>query len=46
MSVPIVEVGLYPIIINDCTNAWDQYLKGSLFKFLTVGKGIPELRIK
>ena len=24
-----------------CTNAWDEYLKGSLFKLFTEGKGMP-----
>ena len=24
-----------------CVNAWDEYIKGSLFKLLTEGKGMP-----
>jgi hypothetical protein len=27
-----------------CSNAWSQYIKGSLFSLLTKGKGMPESR--
>jgi len=40
------HIGLVPGIecYNGCTNAWSQYIKGSLFKLLTEGKGMPELK--
>lgn len=28
---------------KDCTKGWDYYIKGSLFKLLTTGKGTPGL---
>lgn len=38
--------GLLPEVecYNDCSNAWSQYIKGSLFSLLTKGKGIPEVK--
>ena len=35
--------GLVPEVecFRDCTKGWDQYIKGSLFKLLTTGKGEP-----
>jgi hypothetical protein len=26
---------------KDCSNAWGGYIKGSLYKLITVGKGEP-----
>ena len=45
-QINFTHVGLVPGVecYNDCTNAWDQYIKGSLFKLLTNGKGTPELK--
>lgn len=42
-QVIFTHIGLVPGIecYNDCSNAWGQYIKGSLFKLLTEGKGIP-----
>ncbi|WP_026209754.1 SRPBCC domain-containing protein [Cytophaga aurantiaca] len=39
------HVGLVPNIecYKDCTKGWDYYVKGSLYKFLTEGKGTPGL---
>lgn len=31
---------------SSCTKGWDYYIKGSLFKLLTEGKGTPEMRQK
>lgn len=37
------HAGLVPGIecYKDCTKGWDYYIKGSLFKLLTEGKGTP-----
>lgn len=39
------HTGLVPSIecFKDCSKGWDYYIKGSLFKFLTTGKGTPGL---
>jgi len=38
------HIGLVPEIecYNDCRKGWDQYIKDSLFKLLTSGKGLPD----
>ena len=38
------HIGLVPEIecYNDCRKGWDQYIKNSLFKLLTSGKGQPD----
>lgn len=43
-KVIFTHVGLVPKAecYKDCTPAWDHYIKGSLFKLLTEGKGKPE----
>jgi hypothetical protein len=40
--------GLIPEIecYKDCSGGWRQYINGSLFQLLTIGKGNPELRSK
>ncbi len=40
------HIGLVPDVecYKDCTKGWDYYVKGSLFKLLTTGKGTPELK--
>ena len=38
--------GLVPEVecYNDCVKGWDYYIKGSLYKLLMKGQGIPELK--
>jgi hypothetical protein len=45
-QIKFTHLGLAPDIecYNDCSNAWGYYVKGSLFKLLTEGKGTPELK--
>lgn len=44
--IDFTHIGLVPGIecYEGCEKAWDQYIKGSLFKLLTEGKGIPEFK--
>jgi len=44
-EVRFTHAGLVPGIecYDGCSNAWGQYINGSLFKLLTKGKGKPEL---
>ncbi len=44
--IDFTHIGLVPGIecYNGCEKAWDFYIKESLFKLLTEGKGIPELK--
>jgi hypothetical protein len=39
----MIHIGLVPEIecYTSCVKGWDQYVKGSLFKLLTEGKGLP-----
>jgi hypothetical protein len=39
------HIGLEPELecFNSCTKGWNHYIKGSLFKLLTEGKGNPGL---
>ncbi|MGI8952777.1 MAG: SRPBCC domain-containing protein [Chitinophagaceae bacterium] len=43
-KIIFTHVGLVPEIecYNDCIKGWDQYIKGSLFKLISEGKGLPE----
>jgi hypothetical protein len=43
--VKFTHHGLVPDVecYKDCTKGWDYYIKGSLYKLLTQGKGTPEL---
>lgn len=43
--IKFTHVGLVPDIdcYKDCTKGWEYYIKGSLFKLLTEGKGTPGL---
>jgi hypothetical protein len=43
-TVDFTHLGLVPDVecYNDCVKGWDYYIKGSLFKLLTEGKGTPE----
>ena len=45
-QIHFTHIGLVPEVecYNGCSNAWGQYIKGSLFKLLTEGKGRPELK--
>jgi hypothetical protein len=45
-QIHFTHIGLVPVAecYNGCSNAWGQYIKGSLFKLLTEGKGAPELK--
>jgi hypothetical protein len=47
-QIHFTHIGLVPGIecYDGCSNAWGQYIKGSLFKLLTDGKGAPELKLK
>jgi Activator of Hsp90 ATPase homolog 1-like protein len=40
--------GLIPEVecYKDCSKGWDYYIKGSLFKLLTTGKGTPEKKLQ
>jgi hypothetical protein len=44
-QVRFTHFGLVPNVecYKDCTKGWDYYIKGSLYKLLTQGKGTPEL---
>ena len=43
-NISFTHVGLVPQIecYDGCVKGWDQYIKGSLFKLLTEGKGQPD----
>jgi len=45
-QIIFTHIGLVPEVecYDACTNAWGQYIQGSLFKLLTEGKGTPELK--
>jgi len=45
-KIACTHVGLVPGIecYDGCENAWNFYIKESLFKLLTEGKGIPQLK--
>lgn len=47
-EIDFTHIGLVPEVecYNSCTKGWDYYIKGSLFKLLTEGKGTPEVRQK
>jgi len=44
-QIEFTHIGLVPGVecYDGCENAWNSYLKGSLFNLLTKGKGVPEL---
>ena len=43
-TIHFTHIGLVPEVecFNDCVKGWDQYIKGSLLKFITEGKGEPQ----
>ena len=45
-QIHFTHTGLVPEVecYGVCSNAWDHYIKESLFKLLTEGKGTPEVR--
>jgi len=45
-QIRFTHIGLVPDVecYNGCSNAWGLYIKGSLFKLLSEGKGAPELK--
>ena len=45
-QIQFTHEGLRPAIecFDACSNAWGHYIEGSLFKLLTEGKGLPELK--
>lgn len=45
-EINFTHIGLVPEVecYNSCSNAWGQYIKGSLFRLLTEGEGKPERR--
>ena len=45
-TVQFTHFGLSPNVecYNGCSKGWDQYIKGSLYKLLTEGKGMPGLK--
>ena len=44
-KIHFTHFGLVPKVecYNDCVKGWDYFIKGSLFKLLTEGKGTPGL---
>ena len=44
-EIHFAHIGLVPEVecFKSCSKGWDYYIKGSLFKFLTEGKGTPGL---
>lgn len=44
-EIHFTHIGLVPEVecFKSCSKGWDHYIKGSLFKFLTEGKGTPGL---
>lgn len=45
-QVKFTHIGLVPEgeCYNDCSNAWGGYIKNGLFKLISEGKGIPEVK--
>jgi hypothetical protein len=45
-QIHFTHFGLVPEIecYTDCAKGWDYYIKGSLFKLVSEGKGTPELK--
>ncbi len=43
-EIKMTHIGLTPALecFEDCTGGWDHYVKGSLFKLLNEGKGVPD----
>ena len=45
-KIHFTHIGLVPEVecYRDCIKGWDQYVKGSLAKLITEGKGEPQLK--
>lgn len=45
-EIRFTHIGLVPGIecYNSCTKGWDHYIEQSLFKLVTEGKGLPEIK--
>ncbi|HEX9503317.1 MAG TPA: SRPBCC domain-containing protein [Patescibacteria group bacterium] len=45
-KIDFTHLGLAPNVqcYDGCSGAWGEYIKGSLFKLITEGKGTPELK--
>lgn len=43
-QLQFTHIGLNPEVecYHDCSNAWSQYIRSSLFNLITTGKGSPE----
>src|SRR5450432_738392 len=43
-QISLTHIGIVPEVecYNDCVKGWNQYVKGSLFKLITEGKGEPQ----
>jgi hypothetical protein len=43
-QLKFTHIGLNPEVecYHDCSNAWSQYIRSSLFNLITTGKGSPE----
>jgi len=47
-TIHFTHIGLVPEFecFDSCVKGWDQYVKGSLLKLLTEGKGQPQLKVQ
>ncbi len=47
-TISMTHVGLVPEVecFENCREGWDFYIRESLFKLLTEGKGVPDLKNK
>jgi len=47
-QITMTHIGLFPGVecFEDCRQGWDFYIKESLFRFLTAGKGFPGTGIR
>ena len=45
-EINFTHIGLVPEVecFNDCVKGWDQYIKDSLLKLITEGKGAPQIK--
>ena len=45
-QIRFTHIGLVPEVecFNDCVKGWDQYIKDSLLKLITEGKGAPQIK--